>query len=301
MSTSTIEIAADGRPDSLALRQFRTDFARQRRRQWLAQGLGAFAFLVLFSAATAETGILRVRFLEGLPRLGDYLIKTVPTLRWATLGADFAEWFYAWKIWLGLLLETLLIAFLATLLAVTAGFVLSFKAARNLGNSGPVVFAVRRLFEIARTVPELVWALIFVFAFGVGPLAGVLAIALHSVGALGKLNSEAIENIDMRPWEGMIAAGAGWWQAARYAAMPQVLPNIASYTLLRFEINVRSSSIIGYVGAGGLGRELRTVISFQEYESISALFLIIVVTVAVIDFVCEKFRHRFIGLTGATR
>lgn len=301
MSTSTIDIAADGRPDSLALRQFRTDFARQRRHQRLVQGLGALVFLVLFSAAVAETNILQVRFLEGLPRLGDYLVKTLPTLRWATLGADFAEWFYAWKIWLGLLLETLLIAFLATLLAVAAGFVLSFKAARNLGTSAPVVFAIRRLFEVARTVPELVWALIFVFAFGVGPLAGVLAIALHSAGALGKLNSEAIENIDMRPWEGMIAAGAGWWQAARYAAMPQVLPNIASYTLLRFEINVRSSSIIGYVGAGGLGRELRTVISFQEYESLSALFLIIVVTVAVIDFVCEKFRHRFIGLTGGAR
>jgi phosphonate transport system permease protein len=295
-----IELAADGRPATPALRQFGEEFGRHRRRQLLVHGAGTAAFFLVFALAVAETNLLNVRFWDGLPRLGDYLAKTLPTLRWNSLLADIGEWFYAWKIWLGLLLETILIAFFATTLAVSIAFVLAYKAARNLGTSGIVTFTVRRCFEIARTVPELVWALIFVFAFGVGPLAGVLAIALHSIGSLGKLYSEAIENADMRPWEGMAAAGAGWWQSVRYALVPQVLPNIASYTLLRFEINVRSSSIIGYVGAGGLGRELRTVISFQEYESISALFLIIVVTVAVIDFACEKLRHRFIGIEART-
>ena len=158
-----------------------------------------------------------------------------------------------------------------------------------------LLFASRRVLEVARTVPDLVYALIFVFCFGIGPLAGVLAIAVHTMGALGKLYSEVNENIDMKPVEGLRAAGANWLQMVRYAVVPQVLPNHVSYTLLRFEVNVRSSSIIGFVGAGGLGQEIRTAISFQYYTDISALFLIILVTVAAIDLVCERIRHGFIG------
>jgi phosphonate transport system permease protein len=157
----------------------------------------------------------------------------------------------------------------------------------------------RRSLEIMRTVPELVWALIFVFCFGVGPLAGVLAIAIHASGALGKLYSEANENVDMRPVEGVKAAGGSWADQMRWGVFPQVLPNVISYTLLRFEINVRSSSIIGYVGAGGLGQELRTAISLQEYTNLSALFLIIFATVIVIDWLSERIRHRIIGIVAA--
>jgi len=159
-----------------------------------------------------------------------------------------------------------------------------------------VLWLSRRYLEIARTVPELVFALIFVFCFGVGPLAGVLAIGLHTAGALGKLYSEANENIDMRPLDGVKAAGGSWFDQIRYAVVPQVLPNILSYTLLRFEINVRASSIIGYVGAGGLGQEFRTAMSYQEYTDLSALFVIILVTVTVIDRASERLRHRVIGL-----
>lgn len=154
----------------------------------------------------------------------------------------------------------------------------------------------RRYLEIARTVPEIVFAMIFVFCFGIGPMAGVLAIALHCTGSLGKLYAEVNENIDMRPVEGVRAAGGSWFDQMRYGVVPQVLPNTLSYTLLRFEINVRSSSIIGYVGAGGLGEELRTVVSLQEYTDLSALFVIILVTVFVIDWLSEKLRHRLIGL-----
>ena len=152
------------------------------------------------------------------------------------------------------------------------------------------------MLEIARTVPELVWALIFVFCFGVGPMAGVLAIALHCTGSLGKLYSEANENVDMRPVEGVRAAGGSWFDQMRYGVVPQVMPNTLSYTLLRFEINVRSSSIIGFVGAGGLGQELRTAVSLQEYTDLSALFLIILATVFAIDWASERLRHRVIGL-----
>ena len=124
----------------------------------------------------------------------------------------------------------------------------------------------------------------------------MLAIAFHTTGSLGKLYSEVNENIDMRPLEGVKASGGSWFDQIRYGAVPQVMPNIISYTLLRFEINVRSSSIIGYVGAGGLGQEFRTALSYQEYTDLSALFLIILVTVTVIDWLSEKLRHHIIGL-----
>lgn len=217
-------------------------------------------------------------------------------IRWESFSADIAEWFWRFDTWMKLLLETILIAFMSTVVGVFGGFVLSFPAARNLAPNKWVLWITRRYLEIARTVPELVWALIFVFCFSVGPFAGVLAIGLHTTGALGKLYSEVNENIDMRPLEGVKAAGGSWFDQIRYGAVPQVMPNIISYTLLRFEINVRASSIIGYVGAGGLGQEFRTAMSFQEYTELSALFIIIFVTVMIIDFGSEKLRHRVIGL-----
>ncbi|QFT31634.1 Phosphate-import permease protein PhnE [Labrenzia sp. THAF82] len=234
----------------------------------------------------------------GLPRLGEYLYKTLPVLHWETLWGDVGNWFWRWKVWLQLLIETVLIAYMATLLGVVGAFLLSFPASRNLAPNRIILNITRRYLEIVRTVPDLVWALIFVFCFGVGPLAGVLAIGLHATGALGKLYSEANENADMRAVEGIKASGGSWFDQVRYGIVPQVIPNIISYTLLRFEINVRSSSIIGFVGAGGLGQEIRVAMSLQEYTDLSALFLIIFTTVIVIDMLSEKIRHRIIGLTG---
>lgn len=282
---------------SAAVVAFRDNYATARRRALRNQFLFVTVFLICFLASAGIGEFYPDRILRGIPRLGEFIAKIIPDLGWATLGADIAEWFKPWKIWLGLLLETILIAYLATLIGIAAGFALSFSASRNLSPNRWALWISRRALEIARTVPDLVWALIFVFCFGIGPMAGVLAIGLHATGALGKLYSEANENISMRAVEGVRAAGGSWWQTIRYAVVPQVLPNILSYSLLRFEINVRSSTIIGFVGAGGLGQELRTAISFQYYTDISALFLIILLTVVVIDFSCEKVRHRFIGIT----
>lgn len=293
-----------------AIAAFEQHFTRLRRRSRINWAIGATIFFALFmltawfsdffkvTQVTMPDGSREWRWIipAGIPRLGEYISKTLPVLRWDSLGADFAEWFWRWKTWLRLLLETVLIAFMATTLGVIGGFILSFPAARNLSPNKWILWITRRYLEIARTVPELVWALIFVFCFSVGPMAGVMAIGLHATGALGKLYSEVNENIDMKPLEGVKAAGGTWFDQIRYGAVPQVLPNIISYTLLRFEINVRSSSIIGYVGAGGLGQEFRTAMSFQEYTDLSALFLIILVTVIVIDFGSEKLRHRVIGL-----
>ena len=297
-------------PGLRPLDQFELDYAALRRRtktMWLVAAAIFTAFFI-FSAwlgdffkvtqVTLIDGSREWRWIipAGIPRLGEFIEKTLPTLRWESLGADFGEWFWRWKIWLRLLIETVLIAFMATVFGVIGGFLLSFPASRNLAPNKTVLWITRRYLEIARTVPELVWALIFVFCFSVGPLAGVLAIGLHATGALGKLYSEVNENIDMRPLEGVKAAGGTWFDQIRYGAVPQVLPNIISYTLLRFEINVRASSIIGYVGAGGLGQEFREALSLQEYTDISALFIIILMTVIVIDYGSEKLRHRIIGL-----
>jgi phosphonate transport system permease protein len=290
--------ATGGTGPSNAEIRFRAAYAAARREAFRSNAIGLLLLVIAIGVSVYQTHLWTVNFWQGLPKLGDYIVKTLPTLRLATFGSDLAAWFYAWKIWLGLLIETIMIALFATALSVVGALCLAFPAARNLGAPTWLGFLLRRAFEIARTVPEIVWALTFVFAFRVGPLAGVFAIAIHSTGALGKLYTEVIENANLKPWEGMVSAGAGWWQAVRYAIVPQVLPNVASYTLLRFEVNVRSSSIIGYVGAGGLGQEIRHVISFQEYESISALFVIIVVTVMIIDWSCERLRHRIIGFEG---
>ncbi len=290
--------------------QFEVDYAALRYRTKIAWLIAAVIFLLAFTFSawlgdffkvtqvTMPDGSREWRWIipAGLPRLGGFIDRTIPTLRWETLGADFAEWFWRWKVWLNLWIETVLIAFMATTFGVIGGFLLSFPASRNLSPNGWVLWISRRYLEIARTVPELVWALIFVFCFSVGPLAGVLAIGLHATGALGKLYSEVNENIDMRPLEGVKAAGGTWFDQIRYGAVPQVLPNIISYTLLRFEINVRASTIIGYVGAGGLGQEFREALSLQEYTDLSALFVIIFVTVIVIDYGSEKLRHKIIGL-----
>jgi phosphonate transport system permease protein len=297
-----------------AISNFEVEFAARRRRMRIGWAIGTVLFLIAFAFTTWIGDFFKVTQVTmpdgsrewrwiipaGIPRLGEYISKTIPELRWETLGADFANWFWRWKIWMELLFETILIAFMATVLGVFGGFVLSFPAARNLAPNKWALWITRRYLEIARTVPELVWALIFVFCFSVGPMAGVLAIGLHATGALGKLYSEVNENIDMRPLEGVKAAGGTWFDQIRYGAVPQVLPNIISYTLLRFEINVRASSIIGYVGAGGLGQEFRTAMSFQEYTDLSALFVIIFVTVMIIDYGSEKLRHKVIGMEERT-
>ena len=166
-------------------------------------------FLLVFTACLIIAGIIGevdpVKIWNGLPRLHEFIVKILPVLRWESLGADLAEWFLPVKLWMKLLVETMLIAFLATVFGVIGAFILSFPASRNLMHNQVILFGCRRLLEIARTVPELVYALIFVFCFGIGPMAGVLAIAVHTMGALGKLYSEVNENIDMKAPEGLRA------------------------------------------------------------------------------------------------
>ena len=156
-------------------------------------------------------------------------------------------------------------------------------------------FVTRRCLEFSRTVPEIVFALIFVIAFGLGPVPGVLAIALHTMGALGKLFSEVVENIDMKPVEGVAASGGSWLAQVRYGAVPQILPIITSQWLYYIESNTRSATIIGIVGAGGIGLHLSEMIRTLEWQQVSFIVLMILATVALIDTLSSKIRFAIIG------
>ena len=198
---------------------------------------------------------------------------------WTNLG----EWFWGWRKWLKMLGETILISYVGTLIGAVLAFALNFFAAQNTSPAPWLRFVIRRLLEFARTVPGIVFALIFVIAFGLGPMAGVLAIAIHSTGALGKLFSEIVENADMKPVEGVRSTGASWLSCMRFAVLPQVTAGYASYALLRFEINVREASVMGFVGAGGIGQELVVAIRKFYYSDVSAILVTIIVTVFIID------------------
>ncbi|MCP9625578.1 phosphonate ABC transporter, permease protein PhnE [Rhodopseudomonas palustris] len=213
----------------------------------------------------------------------------------ARVWTDPAEWFWGWRKWLGLLGETLLISYVGTLAGAVLALLLNFFAARNTAPQPWLLFVIRRFLEICRTVPDIVFALVFVIAFGLGPMAGVLAIAIHSTGALGKLFSEIVENIDMKPVEGVRSTGAGWIACMRFAVLPQVISGFASYALLRFEINVRGASVMGFVGAGGIGQELIVSIRKFYYSDVSAILLLIIVTVFIIDISTGWIRGRLTG------
>jgi phosphonate transport system permease protein len=192
------------------------------------------------------------------------------------------------------MLDTLLIGYTGTALGALAALLLSFPAAATL--APPWAIAVtRRVLEVARTVPILVFALVFVYAFGLGPFAGVLAIAVHTTGALGKLFAEVHENADLHAVEAVRAAGGGWAQAMRYGVLPQSLPGLLSFGLLRFEINTREASVLGIVGAGGIGEELYLSVRQFSYPDISAILALIMVSVMLIDLLCGWLRLRIIG------
>ena len=213
----------------------------------------------------------------------------------ARVWTDPAEWFWGFKRWLRLLGETLLMSYVGTLLGAAAAFVLCFAASQTLCPSRTLRFAARRFLEFCRTVPTIVFALIFVVAFGLGPLPGVLALAIHTAGSLGKLFTEVVENTDSKPADGVRASGATLVEVIRFGVLPQVLSNFASYTLLRFEVNVREATVMGFVGAGGIGDELLIAIRRFYYSDVSAILVLIIVTVFLIDLGSEKIRHRLFG------
>jgi len=266
--------------------------------------LGLFLAMLLWSISVSR--FWPERLATGFPRILEYFYTVLPSLSWDMLfearneagrfpQGSIGYWYNDFWKYLRLIFETILMAITATLLATGLAIGLSFVAARNVTPNAWAGAAARRFLEFCRGVPEILFALIFVFAVGIGPLAGVLAITIHATGALGKLFSEVNENASMRPVDGIAAVGGNWFHRMRYGMLPQVLPNFTSYALWRFEINVRASAVVGFVGAGGVGQELNHVISFYSDDRVTALLLLVVLTVTIIDLISERARHTLIG------
>jgi phosphonate transport system permease protein len=270
---------------------YRSAIARKRLRAALAAAV--FVAVMVIAAIGAEVNLRT--FVTYFGNFVSYFDRIFTLESGARVWTDFAEWFWGWQKWLKMLGETLLISYVGTMTGAVLAFGLNFLAAQNTSPNPWLRFVVRRLLEFARTVPGIVFALIFVIAFGLGPMAGVLAIAIHSTGALGKLFSEIVENADMKPVEGIRSTGASWLACMRFAILPQVSAGYASYALLRFEINVRESSVMGFVGAGGIGQELVVAIRKFYYSDVSAILLMIIVTVFAIDIATGWLRARLFG------
>lgn len=229
-------------------------------------------------------------FWAQLGGFGSYWARLARLDTGAPVWTDAPYWFWGLHRWSAQLGQTLMIAFVATTTGAAIALFGGLAASRNLVRSRLLRFVAVRLLEFARTVPDLVFALIFVVAFGLGPLPGVLAIALHTAGSLGKQFAEVNETIDMHPVDGVRAAGGTWWAQVRFAVLPSVLPDLLSYVLLRFEINVRGATVIGFVGAGGIGQELLTAIRTFQYSDVSAMLLMLLACVVVIDAVSSRLR-----------
>lgn len=275
---------------------YRKAVARKRLRVLL--GAALFVAALLVAAIGAEVNLRT--FFAHFGNFVSYFDRIFTLDNGQRVWTDLGEWFWGWHKWLKLLGETLLISYVGTLIGALFAVALNFFAAENTAPARWLLFVVRRLLEFARTVPSIVFALIFVIAFGLGPMAGVLAIAIHSTGALGKQFSEIVENADMRPVEGVRSTGASWLSCMRFAVLPQVIAGYVSYALLRFEINVREASVMGFVGAGGIGMELIVAIRKFYYSDVSAILLTIIVTVFLIDIGTGWLRGRLFGREART-
>ena len=253
----------------------------ERVRFWLLWGGGA----ALTVYCLYRFGFLSFGFLHGVWKFGAVVVAQLfPPKGFAHL-PEFA-------IVMG---ETIAMAFLGTLLGALFAFPLSFLASRNMTRARPLQFGTRRFADLLRSFDYLIWALIFVRAIGLGPLAGIMAIAIVETGTFVKLYSEAIENLDRKQVDGVTAAGGNGLQRIRFGVLPQVLPMMLSNTLYMFEHNVRSASILGIVGAGGIGFLLADRLRAYELQEACLIIILIIFAVYAIDWLSKVLRERLIG------
>ncbi|MBR0739961.1 phosphonate ABC transporter, permease protein PhnE [Bradyrhizobium liaoningense] len=243
--------------------------------------VAAFAILIY---GLVDLDFSPSRFLAGLSQLGWISLMMIPPDPGSSL-----------PVYLKALGETLSIALLGTTVAALFALPVSLLAARNIVPSNILRFPVRRFLDSIRGVDTLIWALVWINVVGLGPFAGVLAIAVSDFGAFGKLFSEAIESADQKQVEGIRASGGSALHEIRFGLLPQVLPVIAGQVLYFIESNTRSATIIGIVGAGGIGLQLAEQIRVLEWQKVSFLILMILVAVAAIDFISGKLRFAIIG------
>ncbi|RWE10242.1 MAG: phosphonate ABC transporter, permease protein PhnE [Mesorhizobium sp.] len=314
MSATDVYRAPALSPEAATVEQHWRDLAA-RRRLYTIGGL-AFLFLALSGSLWFANETNAGKFFDRLPYIADFFTELKPrdwfdpvralfdlpspyddgSLKfdypegrvYLTQGIYIPEYFHR-------MIETLNIALFSTLVGSTFGFLLCFLAAGNITASRWLRFTTRRFLEIVRAFPEIVIAGFFLAVFSLGPIPAILAVSIHTVGALGKMFFEVVENADMKPEEGLRAVGANWIERVWFGIVPQVLPNFMSYFLLRFEINVRASTILGAVGAGGIGESLRLSIGRgHEAKTIAIVFLLFCTIVAVDQF-SAWLRHRLVG------
>ncbi|SNT19686.1 phosphonate ABC transporter, permease protein PhnE [Antarctobacter heliothermus] len=260
---------------------------RQKR---LYSGIAILIFVVLlvsgFHTANARNA---GGFLDGLPQIFDFPADVVSEA-WDKR-ADMAG--LLWR-YLPELIETLNIAAVSTLLGAALGLLLSLLSTRGMAPWPPLIPVFRRVMDVSRALPEIVVALVLIYMLGGGPIPAMCAIALHTAGALGKLYSEVNENADLKPVDGLSSVGSTWTQQMLLGVVPQVAPNYLSYGLLRFEVNIRASAILGFVGAGGIGYELRNSMSWGpgRFDEAAAIFLLLFVTIIVVDNISSVVRNR---------
>lgn len=253
--------------------------------EWSSRLLVAAA-LALLVFGLWHLGFSASRFLNGLGSLGKLIVLMFPP-EW---GDNATLWRFVKSLG-----ETVAIALLGTLLAACIALPLSLIAARNTTVSQVLRFFTRRGFDTLRGVDTLVWALVWVNVVGLGPFAGVLAIAISDIGSLGKLFSEAIEASDQRSVEGVTASGGAKLHGIRFGLLPQVAPVLIGQCLYFFESNTRSATIIGIVGAGGIGLQLSEMIRTLEWQKVAFLIIMILITVSVIDRLSTMLRMAIAG------
>ncbi|MBL9050814.1 MAG: phosphonate ABC transporter, permease protein PhnE [Tabrizicola sp.] len=277
------------RPDLSDNREAYLDMVRRKR---MYGGILAVIFVALMAAGWSLSEDRNAGgFLEGLHQVFDFPAEVFAEAweKRALLPAIFWEHIPA-------LIETLNIAAVATLLGALMAMALSLLATRGLARWPAAIPLFRRTMDGLRAIPEIVIALVLIYILGGGPVPAVIAIALHTGGALGKLFSEVAENADLKPVEGLASVGANWSQRMWLGVIPQVAPNWLSYALLRFEINVRASAILGFVGEGGIGHDLKLAMQWGQgrYDEVVAIFLLLFLTIVVIDRVSDHYRHKLV-------
>ncbi|MDK3018990.1 phosphonate ABC transporter, permease protein PhnE [Pseudodonghicola flavimaris] len=281
---------ADISADAARVQDIRTSYAALTRRKRIYGGLLLAIFVALMVSGFRTADMRNAGgFRDGLSHVFDYPAEVLSEAieKSAALPANLVRFFPS-------LVETLNIAAASTLLGAAGGLVLSLLATRGMARWPLLIPLFRRLMDILRAIPEIVIALVLIFILGGGPVPAMIAIALHTVGALGKLFSEVNENVSLKPVEGLQSVGANWSQRMILGVIPQVGPNYVSYALLRFEINIRASAILGFVGAGGIGYDLRNAMSWGQgrYDEAAAIFILLFLTIVVVDQISGALRDR---------
>lgn len=245
--------------------------------------ISTFVVIVVVLYWTAvDTNVSAGELVRGVPAILDYVARMYPP-----------DWAY-WRALVGPTVETIEIAIWGTLLGIVLGLPLGLLGARNITPHVTIYAISRFILNSLRGVSELVFALIFVSAVGLGPFPGILALALHNAGMLGKFYAEAIEAIDPGPVEALQATGANWTMTIVYAIIPQVTPHFITYNMYRFEVSIRAATVLGLVGAGGIGFHLISSIRLFDYQETALVLIIIVLLVVITDYLGSRLRARII-------